>query len=347
MPNLIRIENEKYSPHLSIDLAIFNVCNFHCNYCHPGSNGGDSRKPNDYDLVVKNFDHLLNIYKTHFNKTDIKIEVTGGEPTVWPKLQDFAKHVKETHQVNNLALTTNASRTMRWWRENGKYFDEVHISLHPEEGDVDHTIEVADFLYNETDGHVAVNVIMDPTMWDKCKSNLDKVVNHNVPWLVKSWVLVKDGYLRTDYSEEQLEMFRDKVKKLPSQEYIDRMIARKIIPSKSTAKFIYDDGVVEPYNSFMLRQSGDHNFYGWECNLGVDRVPIIFGDIIGSCGANNIFNSDKILSIYDEDFISKFTPDIIKPIFCNQLSCGSCTKDLKLPKHKVSSTKTFIPIKNL
>lgn len=346
MPNLIRTINDEYATHLSVDFAIFNVCNFHCHYCHPGSNEGDSRFPKDYDLVVRNFDHLLNIYRTQFNKTNIKIEMTGGEPTVWPKLQDFAKHIKENHQVNNLALTTNGSRTMRWWRENGKYFDEVHLSLHPEEGSAEHLINVADFMYNETNGHVAINVIMDPTNWDKCKENLDKVVNHPVPWLVKSWLLVKEGYLRTDYNKEQLDLFRDKVQKSPPQEYINDMIARNIIPAKSSATFEYDDGSIEPYNSFSLREKGTHNFYGWQCNLGIDRVPIIFGNIVGSCGANNMFNRDTPLSIYDEDFISKFTPDIIKPIICNQLSCGGCTKDLKLPKHKITDSKVFT-IKNI
>ena len=345
MSNIVKIVNEDFTKHLSIDFTVSNVCNYHCHYCHPGSNEGTSQSPKDFDLLIKNFDHLLNTYKNNFNKTEIKIEITGGEPTVWPRLQDFARYIKENHQVQNIALTTNASRTMRWWEENGKYFDEVHISLH-DECDVNHIIQVADFLYKETENHVAVNVIMDPTNWDKCKVNLDKVVNHNIPWLVKTWVLTKDGHIRTDYTNEQLEMFRDKVHKMPPQEYIDKMLARKIIPPKSTAKFIYDDGSIEPYNSFMLRSNNNHNFYGWQCNLGVDRIPIIFGDLVGSCGARNIFNLEEPLSLYDEGFISKFTTDIISPIICKQYSCGSCTKDLKIPKHSLGGYSKIIPIIN-
>lgn len=342
----VAIVNNDYDEHLSIDFAISNVCNFKCHYCHPGSNEGDKKFPVDYKLIIKNFDHLLNVYKNYFNKTNIKIEITGGEPTLWPQLGDFAKHLKQVHNITNIALTTNGSRTIRWWKENSKYFDEVHLSLHPEEGSVDHLIDIADHIFNETDSHVAVNVIMDPNDWSKSKFNLEKVVAWNTPWLVKTWILIKNGSIM-NYNEEQLKILEKKVYKKPPDEYISRMLEKQIISNRSAAKVVYDDGTIESYNSFELRNNQTHNFSGWLCNLGVDRIPIIFGQLMGSCGATNIFNLEKPLSIYDKDFIDRFQVDIIKPITCRQMSCGSCTKDLKIPKAKIHNKRSVISINHV
>jgi organic radical activating enzyme len=347
MKQPVAIINKDFENYLSVDFNISNVCNFSCHYCHPGSNEGNKKFPKNYAMVVENFDHLLNVYKTYFNKTNVKIEITGGEPTLWPKLPQFTKHLKTVHAISNIAITTNASRTLRWWKESSQYFDEVHISLHPQEGNAEHIINIADYLYNETQTHVAVNVIMDPTDWDKSKDNLKTVTDWKTPWLVKTWMLIKEKHLRQDYTRDQLNFFQDKVHKLPPQEYIDRMMHNNIIPGKSNAQIVFDDGTVEPYNSFMLRTNNLHNFYGWNCNLGVDRVPIIFGEIIGSCGAKNIFNATRPLSIFSQTFLTDFNADIIKSITCQQTSCGSCTKDLKIPKEKLPGTKQYIPILNV
>lgn len=343
MKTPIAILNDEYDDYISIDYMVTNQCNFSCHYCHPGSNEGDLKFPKDYQLLLDNFSHLLTIYKTHFNKKRIKFEITGGEPTLWPKLSHFTKWLKDEHNVTNVIIPSNGSRTLRWWQENGHVFDEVHLSLHHEEGDADHMIKVADHLYHNTDAHVAINVLMDPTAWDKCKENLDKVLKHPTPWLVKTWVLVEDGHIRDDYTAEQLNMFRDKVQKKPPQWYIDKMIARGIIPKETTAHVKFDDDTIDLYNSFTLRENRLHNFYGWSCNLGVDRLAILGGVLMGSCGATNLFNLNEPLKIDDPLFKDKFTSELIKPLTCDQFSCGSCTKDLKIPKEKINDVRV-IPI---
>lgn len=334
--NIIAIENSDYDEKLSIDIYLGNVCNYSCHYCHPGLNEGDKRFPQDYDLFVKNIDHMLDVYKTNFNKKDIKIELSGGEPTLWPRIADLAKHLKQQHnKVVSTKLITNGSRTLRWWKENANFFDEIHISLHPE-GTSEHIIQVADHIYNNTDNHVSVNVVLDPTDWEASKAKLDKVIEHPTPWLTKSWLLVLGAYVRQDYTEQQLKEFEDRVKKIPPRNYIDKMIQRKIITPPSQAHLVFNDGKQEPFTKLSLkRNNGDNVFTGWECNVGVDRISCIWGDIIASCGARYLFNLDKPLSLYDAAFIKKFTPDIVKPVICKQPVCGSCTSDLRIPKRKI------------
>ena len=333
MKQPVAIVNNDFDDFLTVDFMVTNKCNFSCHYCHPGSNEGNIGFPEDFDLLLENLGHAIKIYKEHFNKKHIKFEITGGEPTVWPKIGEFARWLKNEQGIDNVFLVTNGSRTMRWWEQYAGYFDEVHLSLHSVEGNPHHIIQVADYIYeNHKNTHVAVNVLMDPLNWQRSIDNMEIVVNHPSTWLVKSWALVKDGRLRDDYTKEQLEMFRDKVLKKPPEEYIQRMIDNNIIPKKTTAKIVFDDGTIDGYNSFMLRENQLHNYQGWLCNLGVDRISFLGSWILGSCGASNLFNLESPLSLNDKEFTKKFTPEIIKPIICRQLSCGSCTKDLKVPK---------------
>jgi organic radical activating enzyme len=343
----VEIQNSEYDDFLSVDIYLTNVCNYSCHYCHPGLNEGDKRFPTDYDLFVKNVDHLLNVYKENFNKKKIKIELSGGEPTLWPKVGEFARHLKETHpEIICIAITTNASRTIRWWKENAKFFDEVHISLHAE-GNPQQVINVADYIYNNTNSHVAVNVILDPTNWSQCIDYLQTVVDHPTLWLVKSWLLVKGATVREDYTPEQLEEFQDRVKKIPPQEYITLMEERGFISKPSVTKMLFNDNSIEDFTKLTLkRMPGDNNYYSWSCNVGIDRFSLMFGNFIASCGATYLFDLDQPLSLYDKDFVNKFKPNIIKPTICRELVCGGCTKDLRVPKKKIQTENKVFPILN-
>lgn len=343
----IAIENRDYDDLLSIDIYLTNVCNYSCHYCHPGLNEGDKRFPSNYDLFVKNVDHLLTVYKQHFNKKRIKIELSGGEPTLWPNIGNFAKHLKNNHpEIICISITTNASRTIRWWKENAKHFDEVHISLHSE-GNPQHIIDVADHVYNNTESHVAVNVILDPTNWEQCIKYLNIVVDHPTPWLVKSWLLVQGATVRSDYTKEQLVEFDNRVKKIPTEEYIRRMENKGFISKPSITKMIFDDNSIEDFTKLTLkRMPGDNNYKGWSCNIGVDRMSLMFGNLIASCGANYLFNLENPLSLYDESFVNDFKPEIIKPTICRELVCGGCTKDLRVPKKRLGITQKVFPIIN-
>jgi hypothetical protein len=197
-------------------------------------------------------------------------------------------------------------------------------------------IDVADYLYNETECHVAVNVIMDPANWDRSMSNLKAMVDHPTPWLVKTWLLIDtERHIRSNYTEEQLTFMSQKVHKTPPEERIQQLISKNIIPTKSKARVVYSDGTIEDYDSLELRMKKLYNFFGWRCRLGVDRVRISDGLLLGSCGARNLFNFREPMSIYDSEFQNKFSKEIIQPLICNQINCGGCTSDLKVPKAKI------------
>lgn len=334
----IAIINNDYDSYLHVSYAFTNTCNYDCNYCWPVSKEGTNRFP-DYDILVKNMNHLLSVYRNNFNKQTIRMNILGGEPTLWPKLGDFVKWCHDQYGCR-VTMSSNGSRTLRWWKEYCEYFDDIQISVHHEYADLKHIKEVLDEIYSRGDIMTAAQVLLDPKAWDKCVGILDDLASHPIPWLVKSRTVMdlEDKNIREEYSEEQLNFLRDKVKRKPPEDYIQKMRDLGKIQNSEQANAIikFDDGTEQQYNTFEVWKNKWHKFYGWQCNLGVDRVTIQSnGDISGSCSARYIFDTSTVYNILDPDFASKFTPDVIKPVICREIFCSGCSSDVRLTKKDV------------
>jgi organic radical activating enzyme len=330
----IAIINKTQADFLNLEYSFTNVCNYKCNYCWPYAHSGTSRWP-DYDKVCKSFDHIISVYKNDIGKKKIRLHFQGGEPTLWPKLGEFAKFIYEKHDCR-ITMSTNGSRTLRWWEEYSDYFDDVMISVHHEFCDIEHIKSVADLIYNKKNTMVSAAVMMDPKAWHTCKDMLDNLISHPVPWLVKSWMLVdeNDHVVKDTYSKEDLEFLEDKIKRIPPADYIEKMKSLGAIQlDRSEAYTYFDDGTRQKFKTFDIMSNHMNNFYGWTCNLVTDRLVVqADGEIYGSCGQRTLFDIGT-LNIFDDDFIEKFTKDVIKPVKCQQLIC-SCNSDVKITKYK-------------
>lgn len=336
MKKPIAIINNGSNDRLEILYTITTTCNYDCHYCMPTSKDGKFRFP-DYDLLIKNLDHLIKVYKK--TKKHIRINLAGGETTLWPKLGEFAQWCKDTHGAS-VVMASNGSRTLRWWKEYAKYFDDIQISVHREFCDLEHIKQVLDIIYDEGTVMTAAQVLMDPTAWDDCLNIINDLVSHPTPWLVKARVVMdlEDKHVRPEYTTEQLEYLKDKNKKMPPADYIDKMkAAGKIFNiKKEDIRIAMSDGSDEEYTAFKVWSNGWHKFYGWECNLGVDRLVIqANGSLIGSCGVAYLFNQDTPFSVLDPNFTSKFTEDLIAPVKCKEIFCSGCSSDLELVKRKL------------
>lgn len=333
----IAIINNDYDDYLHVSYSFTDTCNYDCNYCFPNSKAGKYRFP-DYDLLIKNMDHLLGTYRTHFNKKTIRMNILGGEPTLWPRLGDFVKWCHDNYQCR-VTMSSNGSRTIRWWKEFSHYFDDIQISVHHEYADLDHIKEVLDLIYANGNVMTAAQVLMDPNAWEKCNNILEDLAAHPVPWLVKARLVmaIEDKVIREEYSEDQLSFLEDKVKRLPPKDYLDRMRETGKIQNseKANAVLVFPDGTTTQYKTFDVWKNNWHSFYGWECNLGVDRITIQpNGELVGSCSARYMFNQSTPFSVLDPEFKEKFTPDVIKPIVCKEALCSGCSSDIRLTKKK-------------
>jgi hypothetical protein len=131
-----------------------------------------------------------------------------------------------------------------------------------------------------------------------------------------------------------LAYLENKIKRIPPTEYIEKMKLLGAVQLDRTEAYSYfDDGTKQQFKTFDIMSNHMNNFYGWACNLVTDRLVVqADGEIYGSCGQRTLFDTGK-LNIFDDDFIDKFTKDIIKPVKCEQLIC-SCNSDVKLTKYK-------------
>ena len=98
----IKVISTQDSNILQVRFFPTDICNFACSYCFSGSgNINKFRYPKNIKTVIKNFRTLFDEYTQKLNKTKFNlIIIGGGEPTMWPHIEQFCKEIKETHNVN-------------------------------------------------------------------------------------------------------------------------------------------------------------------------------------------------------------------------------------------------------
>jgi organic radical activating enzyme len=321
---IIAVDPNAEEDSLYLQYQFTNTCNYKCWYCWPESHSATHRWP-DLSLIKNNLGQLIEHYKAN-GKTNIIINLTGGEPTLWPELSKFVKYFYEQYDCK-FSLITNGSRTLSWWEEYAKFFDRIIISVHRESCDIEHIIRVADTAYKQN-VIVEAQVLMDPKAWDNCVELVDKLKSSRYKWAITVKEILVENQLI--YNELQKKYLSNSVKRKPGFFY--HLFNNKLDNKKFTVT--HDTGRVERigYNTILI--NGWNHFRGWECNLGVDSIFIDYtGRISGTCG-EYLFEKDFYYNLHDENF--DFKPDL-KPIICSKDGCY-CASEVMLKK------KNIIPI---
>jgi organic radical activating enzyme len=327
MEKIIKIVR-KNPGNLDIEFVLGNTCNYKCSYCFPGSNEGTQRWP-DLELTLNNFSFLLDAYK---NKTRIHLKLVGGEPTLWPPLLEFVKELKSKYNII-ISMSTNGSRTIRYWEEISIYFDDIQISVHHEQADVDHIIKVSDVIYETNQTVFSANVLMDPRAWDKCIGITDYLLANSSNWMIAVVPVQFNGI--TAYNSEQQAYVSVKNKRMPPMPWVFKLIELgKLPPDKNHNKSIatFADGVTKEVDGHYIINNQLNQFKGWECNLGVDRIFINGDGLIEGACQSSLFNDQ--LNIRKHDFKDKIQSIKIAPIICNKEICG-CSAETRLTKQMI------------
>jgi len=334
--NVVKVLQKWPNDTLRIEMMIGNTCNYKCWYCFPGSNEGTHRWP-DFERFKTNTHHLLKYYQEQLGKNKFEIHFIGGEPTLWPELGEYVKYLKENFNVVT-SMSTNGSRTIRWWKEYGKYFDKVVISCHYEAIDVQHVCDVGDILYDQK---VIVGglVLMDPNNWDKCWEVMKGVCKSKRSWGVDLQELYVQGQ-KIEYTPEQIKLLR-------KHRFRQINIFHFFKNNKHTlqrVKVEFENGKTQRVKSNEIILNKWNKFKGWDCNLGIDSIFISKeGYVTGACG-EKLYNLDFKYNIMDQDFPQKFNPSITTTT-CYQENCW-CQPESNLTKSQENPvyTKKIIPI---
>lgn len=322
---IVKIESNLPDDLLRIELVLSDVCNYTCWYCFPGSNAAEVPWPKLSD-IVDSLSHIIEHYRDHAGKKRFQFHITGGEPTVWKDFGKFAKYFKAKYNCL-ISLASNGSRTVRWWKEYGHYFDHVILSCHHERVNAAHICEVGDILYKKG---VWVNaiVLMDPNAWAKCLTIVNELKRSKKRWAITA---VEVFHNTITYTAEQLKYISKSNKRYPNIFYY--FFKKKTIYKEATVYF--DNGTKKkvPHNWIALNK---HNhFKGWDCNIGVDTFFVSKqGNLQGACG-EHLYGLGYKFNIYDKDFKEKFKP-IVTSTTCHQSICPC------IPE--INATKRVIPI---
>lgn len=294
------------------------ICNFDCTYCFPGSHPGINRYPADVDTTVKNFRFLFDMYATNMNKTKIHLMISGGgEPTIWPGIEQFCEEIKKYHNVY-LTLITNGSRSLRWWEKNANFIDSVILSCHHEFVDINHYVNVADLLFSKG---IKVNalMLMDAMYWDKCISYIEVMKQSKYPWFIQTKEMVEaKGRDINSYTAEQLEYVSNNLKRFPDGDW---MLKHYHEFRTHESIVIFDDKTTYPARAHSIIVNQWNEFKGWSCNVALETLLINpNGSITGSCHAPIFKNTT--LNVFSKTFEQDFNTNIeFGPVICPLKRC--------------------------
>lgn len=308
---LTQIYSKQPDHYMRLELFLSDWCNYNCSYCSTDFKGRTTRWPKINDFWP-NVEHLLNYYQKQGKKHFI-IHIGGGEPTQWNDLGDFIRLIK-SKVSSNISVTTNGSRNLRWWKENVDNFDHVGLSVHYQQCNVEHLIQLGDFLY-ENNKALWANVLMDPYNWDTCVEIIEKLKTSKHKWSISSNPIVQEI---NNYTEEQRAYLNKRYQRQ------NNLLHELFISKRKRPKYfkveILVDGKKKTVDQHWLLTNGYTEFMGWECSVGLETAFIDkLGNIRGGCG-NFLFNENNYYNIYDKDFINKFNPAFQKTI-CKSKHC--------------------------
>jgi MoaA/NifB/PqqE/SkfB family radical SAM enzyme len=327
MEPLIQIKSNVPDDVLRIELFLSNVCNYKCWYCTPDYYGNTEPWP-AFDKIVRNFDHLLSHYREHFGKRHFNLYIGGGEPSTWPDLVPFLEYFRAKHGCK-INISTNGSRSLRWWKDNAEHFDHVRISVHSERADAAHVADVADCLY-ENNVSVIASVLMDPFNWDQCVDNIETLKHSKHKWLITASETI---HSKIAYTPAQRDFVKQRVYRHSGLWYQLKTLRYKK-PKYHKPTVYFANGTNRTVDTHEIILNKWNKFKGWDCNVGIDTFFINKdGDIQGACG-EPLYGLDYKFNLYSEDFIDTFSPSS---------TTVSCSKDLCTCQDEANVSKV-IPI---
>lgn len=323
----IKMERAVARKYKTVEWKIHNVCNFDCSFC------GDENK-----IGTERW-HTLDKYKEVSKKLMVQAEkenkfiwfqITGGEPTLYPKLPELIAFIKENgHKV---AMISNGSRTLRWWKELAatNTLDILFLTHHTEQDkDEQHTIDVAN-VFHDTPTDVRIQVTAPLALLEEGNRRHQLFLeNTGAISSLKAIFYYTNGSFSprelAKYTPEQTQLLLENISKqgkLRSTKKLSHMPMNAMYGTKMNVQF--DDDSLKTISVYELVEYKMNSFRGWQCSIGRDLITIQHELIYrGVCRVGGIIGN-----INDEDF--GFVND---DVTCTSQLC-TCLMDLQEPRFK-------------
>ena len=318
---LIKItNNEKY---LDITWQVNNYCNFKCSYCNPGNYSGTDANNGNLDGYIGSLQVITDKYR-EAGYENFKFFFSGGEPTLWKNLIPIARWAKENLPNVLIAINTNFSRPLKWWKDNYELIDDVVASFHVEFSDKEKYRKNALFMYDKLNYFSCKMLMHEERFWEVVDfgNELKQILpNYFIEWTPLYDELSKDARPWQYKDPEKRKFLED-----------HSVDSKRSVPQKTLSKPFYplavwDDGEITSAFSNEIIIKRQNFFKGWECNIG-DSIWINQQGMIsmGTCG------QVPLLGYHMMRDTSKIGP---KKIICGKEHC-MCGTDICIPKVKLN-----------
>ena len=309
---------EKY---LSVTWQVNNFCNFKCSYCNPGNWSGTEKNNGNLGQYLFNLDAIINLYKSKGYK-HFKFFFSGGEPTAWKNFIPVCEWLKKEMPDCTVAVNTNLSRPLNWWKKHYHLFDDIVASFHIEFSDKDSYEKNCLFLCDKVNYLSSKMLMHEDRFWEvvefgeHLKTTLpnyhiewtplfDEMTVNAKPWDYKDPKKVK--FLNAHTVDHQISIFK------PNKE--------NFCISYSS----YDDGTSTHTDSNDVIINRQNFFQGWNCSVG----DCIFINPAGTVSLSSCGQGGVVGNILDD--ISGIGP---KEIICGKEHCH-CGTDILIPKTSI------------
>lgn len=309
-----------------VEWRLSNVCNFNCSFC-PSIYKDGSKRFLTFEQYTSTIDKLIAQDKS---KT-VWFQFTGGEPTLFPRLVELLKYVKDRGGCTS--MISNGSRTIRWWKELAEagVLDRLYISHHTEQGaHIPHTIEVTNLMQlTNTLVSVFVTTQADPELFKAAVDAHTEILSKAYTMSSLKPITDKDEILQP-YTSEQLKTIQDN---LYVRSKLWKLLSRRkasIISEtpwyQSHMKMTYSDGSSRIAPSQDYVQHLETKFIGWECDIGKDILLIEIDEVYRSiCKQGGI-----LANVLTDDFTW-----VDSSVICTKSECN-CSLDIQEPKRKIN-----------
>jgi hypothetical protein len=241
--------------------------------------------------------------------------INGGEPTISHNLEPILDFCDQHGWCSY--LSTNCSRSLKWWEEYASKIFKVTVSYHPEFV-TDDIYEKMSYIGSQT--NIGVFTLMYPPLWTRAVDAYYKFEKIENITLSASRVFKRESKDVADsytYSDEQL-------KWLEEHSHV-RYSSKHFMPKNNNMfgqTFIDINGNVENLNEVDYVNNRKNSFVGWNCNMGIDHICI---DSYGNVKQSTCLQAKVISTIKDFTCL----PTISEK--CHTKWC-MCTADVMIPK---------------
>lgn len=306
----IDFENVDDRDRVVVEWMLSSICNYQCSYCPTRLRDGKVLWP-DTNVAQRFCEQVFR----HYKGKQITFFFTGGEPTLWSHLQKLSEYVRE--RGAQVAVLSNGSRSLMWWKNAVQYLDQVILSLHIERANREHFLALVATLVERIP--VQINLMMVPTAFEACHQ-LGREIEHRIP---KARIHYKP--LLDDWKQlVQYKGVQRKKLQLLNMVTVGAERDERCTFLKGNIRRHDSHGAIEVLSPTQLQLSSENCWEGWECSIGLEALFVRWDQVYrGVCQVGGHLGSIK----GDVRF-----PD--QTVRCSQRVCN-CIGGIKVTKRRL------------